>query len=136
MRTSGVILALAGLSGAAGMALAAMVAHLTMPGGNATEAGQFVAVALRYHLLHAVALLALGGLAAATAGRWSRAWPWVIAVCWVGGTLFFSGGLYLRVFAGITSLGWIVPVGGSLYILGWVVVAVAGLAVALKPGRA
>jgi uncharacterized membrane protein YgdD (TMEM256/DUF423 family) len=113
------------------MVLAAMIAHLTIAGGTATAAGHLADIALRYHLLHAVALVALAGAAAAVGGRW----PWWIAGCWIGGTLFFSGGLYLQAFTGVTALGPIVPVGGTLFILGWVLVAVFGIVLAVRAGR-
>ncbi|MEQ8701947.1 MAG: DUF423 domain-containing protein [Bauldia litoralis] len=131
MRAAGVILALAGLSGAAGMVLAALTAHPASTGGPLPEAGRLVDAALRYHLLHAAALVALAAAAAATGGRW----PWAVALCWIGGTLMFSGGLYLRAFADIASLGPIVPIGGALYILGWVLLAVVGGLAAIRAGR-
>lgn len=131
MRAAGWILALAGLSGAAGMVLAALAAHLTGTGRAATDAGQLVDAALRYHLLHAVALMALAAVAAQAGGRWTGA----VALCWIGGTLMFSGGLYLRAFAGIASLGPVVPIGGALYILGWVLMSAIGVAVAVRKRR-
>lgn len=149
MRTAGLILALAGLSGAAGMVLAALAAHLTaadgaatggtMTGGTIAGAGRLVDAALRYHLLHAAALVALAGVAAALGarrhGRPGRGWIWAVAACWLGGTILFSGGLYLRAFAGIASLGPVVPAGGALYILGWAVAAVFGLVMTVRARR-
>jgi uncharacterized membrane protein YgdD (TMEM256/DUF423 family) len=48
----------------------------------------------------------------------------------------FSGGLYLRAFAGLASLGPVVPIGGTLYILGWLLIAVLGIVAAIKARRA
>jgi uncharacterized membrane protein YgdD (TMEM256/DUF423 family) len=133
MRAVGVILLAAGLSGAAAVVVGAVEAHLSV-GGATTQAGRFVATGLRYHLVHAVALLALAGLAAGVAGRAGSGWPWAIAGCWIGGTVLFSGGLYLRGFAGAGTLGPVIPTGGLLYIAGWVLAAAFGVAAIVRSG--
>lgn len=40
------------------------------------------------------------------------------------GTLIFSGSLYLLVLTGVRELGAITPIGGTLLILGWVMLAI------------
>ena len=70
--------------------------------------------AASYHLLHSVALLALG-LFAVQAGRPVR-WP---AGLWTGGILLFSGSIYLLVLTGQRWLGPVTPVGGLLLVAGW-----------------
>lgn len=74
-----------------------------------------------YQMTHALALLALGLLPntgnqrAATIAGWS----------FLVGILLFSGSLYLLVLTGVTKLGMITPIGGTLFIVGWVAMAVA-----------
>lgn len=74
---------------------------------------------VRYHLIHALALLAV----AWAATRWeSRAIP---AAGWlfVAGILLFSGSLYILTLSGIRGLGVITPFGGVAFVLGWVLLA-------------
>ncbi len=69
-----------------------------------------------YHLLHGVALLALASLSPSA---------WVSRLL-LGGTLIFSGSLYLLVLTDTGWLGAITPVGGVLMIAGWALLAVQG----------
>jgi uncharacterized membrane protein YgdD (TMEM256/DUF423 family) len=74
---------------------------------------------VRYHLIHALALLAV----AWAATRWeSRAIP---AAGWlfVAGILLFSGSLYILTLNGIRAFGAITPIGGAAFILGWLLLA-------------
>ena len=78
---------------------------------------------VRYHLIHALALLAV----AWAASRWPS--PWVGAAGWlfVAGILIFSGSLYILVLTGARWLGAVTPIGGVCLILGWAVLAVGAL---------
>ena len=67
-----------------------------------------------YHLLHSVALLALG-LYGATTGR-SVALP---AVLFAAGVLLFSGSIYGLVLTSQRWLGPVTPIGGLLMIAAW-----------------
>ncbi len=71
---------------------------------------------VRYHLMHALALLAVGWAAA----RWPG--PAVTAAGWlfVAGILLFSGSLYALALTGVRTLGLVTPVGGVAFILGWI----------------
>ncbi len=110
---------LAGLFGAAGVALAAVGAHLT-GGGSVTTAAQFL-------LFHAGALVALGIAAAVSA----RAHLLCIAASLIAaGTLLFSGDLALRGLAGVAPLPLAAPTGGLVLIAGWLLGA-AGIPLAL-----
>lgn len=48
-----------------------------------------------------------------------------VATLFLLGTLIFSGSLYLLVLSGQRWLGAITPIGGTSYIMGWVILAVA-----------
>jgi uncharacterized membrane protein YgdD (TMEM256/DUF423 family) len=69
-------------------------------------------VAVRYQMFHAIAVLLAGMLGAPAAG-------W----CFLAGVVVFSGSLYLLVLTGARWLGAVTPVGGVLFLLGWVLLA-------------
>lgn len=78
--------------------------------------------AARYALVHAVALVAVGLLAAVrpdAPGLAMAAW------CFLAGTLIFSGCLATLALTGVKILGAIVPIGGLLLIAGWLCLAFA-----------
>ncbi len=78
--------------------------------------------AARYCMYHALALVATGLLASAAprAGGLGAA-----TICFVVGTLIFSGCLVALALTGIKVLGAVVPIGGVLLIAGWALLAVA-----------
>ncbi len=74
-----------------------------------------------YHMYHALALLAVGAIAAVQPQA-ALGGP---AVALLAGILLFSGSLYLLALTGVRGLGAITPVGGVAFIAGWVALAVA-----------
>lgn len=70
-----------------------------------------------YHLLHAVALLAV----ALGAERLAR--PRAVGVLFTAGIVIFSGSLYVLALTGVTALGAVAPLGGLLLMAGWVTLA-------------
>lgn len=75
--------------------------------------------AVLYHLLHAVAILALG-LYARAAGADVRVGGGLL----LAGVIVFSGSLYALALTDIKPLGAITPVGGLLLLAGWAWLAV------------
>lgn len=112
-----VILFLAGLFGAAGVALAAAASH----GGDT----HFLGSASAMCLAHAPALLALF----LAQGRFSTATPAALVLSL--GTILFAGDLVSRHFIGERLFPFAAPTGGFMMIVGWLIVA-AG---AVLPGR-
>jgi uncharacterized membrane protein YgdD (TMEM256/DUF423 family) len=110
------LIALAGLTGALGVALSAAAAHIT--GGNLTLAAQFL-------LFHAPALLALAALIAAGAIHPTLAQ--IAGYVLVLGLVLFCGDLSRRAFAGLPLFPRAAPTGGILLMLGWILVAVSAL---------
>lgn len=107
------LLALAGGLGATAVMAAAAAAHGPLASDLATTASHF-------QLFHALAL-ALAALAPLPA------WGHKAAACLFPiGTVCFAGGLYSLAWLGV-SWGPIVPLGGALLILAWLVFAAAGL---------
>ncbi len=70
---------------------------------------------VRYHLSHALGLLAV----AWAASRWPNAWTGSAGWCFVAGIALFSGSLYLMAVTGIRWLGAITPIGGAAFLVGW-----------------
>lgn len=75
----------------------------------------------RYHLIHAVALVALGAVAA----RWPAPLLSVTGWLFTFGIIVFAGTCYALALDGPRWLGAITPLGGLSLIAGWVVLAVA-----------
>ncbi len=101
--------------GAAGVALAAAAAH-RVPTPAMASAAQML-------MVHAVAALAVSSWAvrSATAAGWWR----VAARVMLLGVALFSGDIALKGFEVGSLFPMAAPIGGSLTILGWVLVAVA-----------
>ena len=76
---------------------------------------------VRYHMYHALALLATSALAARLERRAVVAAGWLF----VTGIVVFSGSLYLLAVTGIRVLGAITPIGGAAFIIAWALFAVA-----------
>jgi uncharacterized membrane protein YgdD (TMEM256/DUF423 family) len=79
--------------------------------------------AARYHMYHALALLAAGWAVA----RWPGGAAVTAGWLFVAGTVIFSGSLYLLSFTGQRWLGAVTPLGGLAFILGWAALAWAAL---------
>ncbi|MDX9972478.1 MAG: DUF423 domain-containing protein [FCB group bacterium] len=79
-------------------------------------------VGVRYHMYHALALLAL---ALAPQALWTSAATTTAAWSWLIGILIFSGSLYLLAILNIRWLGAITPIGGVAFIIGWLALIVA-----------
>ena len=77
--------------------------------------------AVSYQMYHAPLLL----LVAAANARLGSGLLNAVAGCLLGGMLIFSGTLYLLVWFDLPALGRITPIGGSLLILGWLLLVVA-----------
>jgi uncharacterized membrane protein YgdD (TMEM256/DUF423 family) len=70
---------------------------------------------VRYHLVHALALLAVAWAASRWPGTAVNASGWLF----VAGTVLFSGSLYALSLSGVRGLGAITPLGGVAWIVGW-----------------
>ena len=80
---------------------------------------------IRYHMWHALALFGVGLVMLHQPSKLLSSAAW----CFVGGIVLFSGALYVLViggpkFGGITW-GLVAPIGGTLQLIGWVVLSVA-----------
>jgi uncharacterized membrane protein YgdD (TMEM256/DUF423 family) len=78
---------------------------------------------VRYHLIHALGLLAV----AWAASRWPGSYVSIVGYLFVAGIFIFSGSLYVLAITGIRWLGAITPIGGVCLIVGWGLLAVGVL---------
>ena len=73
----------------------------------------------RYQMYHALGLVAIAWL---VERRRSRSALWAAASL-IAGTIVFSGSLYALALSGVRVLGAITPIGGVLFLLGWLLTA-------------
>jgi len=118
-----VFFGLGSISAGLAVALGAFAAH-GLRSRISPEALQTFETGARYHMYHALALLAVAWAATRWPGGAITAAGWLF----VAGTLLFSGSLYLLAVTGVRVLGAITPFGGLAFILGWLALAWAGWA--------
>jgi uncharacterized membrane protein YgdD (TMEM256/DUF423 family) len=109
---------LAGLMGACGVGLAAAAAHGTSATGLDSAAWLL--------LFHAAAILGAASLASQQL-LW-RPLGLAAMACFVAGGALFAGDIALRAFAGQRLFPMAAPTGGTLLLIGWLVLAAAALA--------
>jgi uncharacterized membrane protein YgdD (TMEM256/DUF423 family) len=75
----------------------------------------------RYHMYHAFALILIGCLPGGLINRGTIAAGWLF----LAGIVIFSGSLYTLALTGERWLGMITPIGGTAFMLGWLVLAIS-----------
>ena len=113
-----VFFGLGAVSAALAVALGAFAAH-GLRSRVSPEALQIFETGARYHMYHALGLVAVGWAIARWPGGWASAAGWLF----VTGTVLFSGSLYLLAVTGVRALGAVTPFGGLAFILGWLALA-------------
>lgn len=115
-------LVLTSLFGFLAVALGAFGAH----GLKARLSPDMMAVyqtAVQYHFFHTLALLGVSVLLAQGINSGAlKATMWLFAL----GIIIFSGSLYALALTEIRILGAITPIGGTLFMIGWLCLAIAG----------
>lgn len=116
------------IAGAVNGALAVIFGAYTAHAPGLSDAARHAAdTGVRYHMWHSLALVLVAILlrnAAAIGPRRSlEAAAWAFLV----GIVFFSFGLYLRELLGITQFAFLVPTGGTAFIVGWLLLAWYGV---------
>jgi len=112
-----IFIALAGLMGAAGIALAAASAHAA-PGAGLDSAAYML-------LFHAAALV--GGAALIQQGVLWRPLALVVLAAWIVGAGLFSGDIAMRAFAGHRLFPFAAPSGGMIMIAAWLALTVSAV---------
>ena len=75
-------------------------------------------IGVRYHLIHAVAMLALGAISA------NSVWLNRASAAFGIGVIVFSGSLYALAITEWRWLGWVTPFGGVAFVIGWLLVCI------------
>ena len=113
-------LALGAMSGALAVMLGAFGAH-GLKDKLPVDLMKVYQTGVEYHFYHTFALLAVGLLALKFQSGLATASGWAF----LAGIVIFSGSLYALALSGVRVLGAITPLGGVLFIAGWVLLAVA-----------
>jgi uncharacterized membrane protein YgdD (TMEM256/DUF423 family) len=113
-----VLIGLGSASAFLGVALGAFAAHGLKSRLTPDLLATFE-VGVRYQMYHALALIALGLVHARMPSSAVVAAGW----CFLGGTVVFSGSLYLLTFTGARWLGAVTPFGGLAFLAGWALLA-------------
>jgi uncharacterized membrane protein YgdD (TMEM256/DUF423 family) len=106
---------------AVGVAAGAFGAHYleALVGGTGIDTFE---TGVRYHLLHALALVLTGLVPASQqSNKWVNRAGWLF----LAGIALFSGSLYILVLAGIPWMGAVAPLGGLSLIAGWISLGLA-----------
>ena len=111
-------LILAGLAGAAAVALGAVAAHLAEP-----EAAHRLETAVRYLMWHALALVGIAWLSDTAIRRWAM----LAGGLFASGMVLFCGSLAVSALTGDQAITMFAPAGAMAFIAGWLALALAGL---------
>ncbi|OWP64507.1 hypothetical protein CDA63_03825 [Hymenobacter amundsenii] len=120
--TARLIIQLAALLGALSVGIGAFAAHGLRKSLEAAGRFETFETAVRYQFFHTMALFGIGLLLLARPELRSLG---TVAWLWLGGIFVFSGSLYVLCLTGITKLGAVTPIGGLLFIAGWIMLALA-----------
>ncbi|WP_204519019.1 DUF423 domain-containing protein [Brevibacillus fulvus] len=115
-------LLLGSLNGFLAVALGAFAAHGLKSRLSDYLLGVFQ-TGVQYEMIHAIALILVAIL--------SKWYPDSTYLVWAGwsffaGIIFFSGSLYALALSNVRVLGAITPIGGVLFLLGWIMLAIHG----------
>jgi uncharacterized membrane protein YgdD (TMEM256/DUF423 family) len=113
---------IASVNGALAVLAGAFAAHALQRRLDQPFVAAFTTAA-HYHLIHAVAM----GVAALAARGAARMQAEAAALLFLIGILLFSGSLYMLALTGVRMFGYVTPLGGIAFVLGWAVLAWAAL---------
>ena len=116
-------LVIGGVNGALVVAFGAFGAH-ALKSRLSHDMSVVYQTAVFYHAIHALGLLAIGVLA-----QWLPESGYLKAAGWtmLAGVVLFSGSLYLLSITGSRWLGAITPIGGTAFIVAWILLCIAVL---------
>jgi uncharacterized membrane protein YgdD (TMEM256/DUF423 family) len=112
------IIVAGGISGALAVILGAFGAHALRDQLTADQLRVFQ-TGVEYQFYHSITILIAGILAGQLQSKWFR----FAAYSFIAGILLFSGSLYIMTLTTVTGLGIITPLGGLLFVAGWLSLA-------------
>jgi len=113
---------LGGLLAALAVGLGAMGAHALKEHLTPQQLETFH-TAVQYQMIHAIGLVLVGLLTLHSPSRMFNLAGWAMFV----GILLFSGCLYAWLATGVRFLVHLVPIGGTAFIVGWLLLAIGGM---------
>ena len=113
------IIALAGILGALAVGIGAFGAHGLKDYLTSIDRLDTFETAVKYHFYHTLAILAIG---VALLYKENSHWKYAV-YCWLSGIVIFSGSLYALCLSNVSLLGAITPIGGIMFIVGWIFLA-------------
>ena len=110
------------IAGFLAVALGAFGAH-GLRGRLSPEMLAVFETGVRYHMYHALAILAVGLMMPRMGGWLVQAAGW----CFTAGIVVFSGSLYALAVTGTTAFGAITPIGGVMLLAGWLALIIVAI---------
>ena len=114
-----------GLLGLTSVAMGAYADHGLQATASTADLKR-IATALRYHQIHVVLLAALGLAQLANPKIAASKIIKTISLIFISAILLFSFSIYAAVMLEMPALKNIVPIGGILFMIGWLTLALAG----------
>jgi uncharacterized membrane protein YgdD (TMEM256/DUF423 family) len=114
-------ISLGSLSAALAVILGAFAAH-SLKSKISPESLATFQTGVQYHFYHSLGLIIVGivnHITKTSTALTSAGWLMLL------GIILFSGSLYILSFTGVRSIGIITPIGGTLFIVSWVLLAIA-----------
>lgn len=107
------------ITGGLAVAIGAFGAHALRATLEASSRMETFETGVKYQFYHALALLVLGALMYNIKNDYMN----YAGYAFIAGTIIFSGSLYILCLTGVTRWGMITPIGGVLFIAGWIFLA-------------
>lgn len=115
------VLIIGALSAGLSVAIGAFGAHALKSMLEASQRTETFNTGVSYQFYHSLALLAIGLLMFKIPHKFLHYAAW----SHIAGILLFSGSLYILCLSGNTKWGAVTPIGGVLFIAGWILLTVA-----------
>ncbi len=116
---------IAGLSGFLCVAIGAFAAHGLSKVLEPKELA-WIETGVKYQIFHTIAILAIGILQLCREALVANKIVNLVAGTWAYGILIFSGSLYALALGAGKFLVWVTPIGGMLFLIGWLCLAYGG----------
>ena len=116
---------IAGLSGFLCVTIGAFAAHGLSKVLEPKELA-WIETGVKYQMFHTIAILAIGILQLSHEALVANKMANFAAGAWAYGILLFSGSLYALALGAGKFLVWVTPIGGSLFLIGWLCLAYGG----------
>ena len=113
---------IAGLSGFLCVTIGAFAAHGLSKVLEPKELA-WIETGVKYQMFHTIAILAIGILQLCREALVVNKMANLAAGTWAYGILLFSGSLYALALGADKFLVWVTPIGGTLFLIGWLCLA-------------